>query len=138
MGFAVTALWLPILLLLTLALVCNEIWKFVVYGIGDHKEDTIDSVYSWGICILCDGIDFFHALAVVVLWELRRGLGFVCLFVCLYFFFFFFLTIGLLSYYRWCCRKNREGKRQRRWDLFLTVGSLSLPGVIYQNKNKNF
>ena len=47
------------------------------------RRTQIDSVYSWGMCILCDGIDFSHALAVVMVWELKRELGF----------FFFFLII---------------------------------------------
>ena len=47
------------------------------------RRTQIDSVYSWGMCILYDGIDFSHALAVVMVWELKRELGF----------FFFFLII---------------------------------------------
>ena len=93
------------------------------------RRTQIDSVYSWGMCILCDGIDFSHALAVVMLWELGWGLGF--------FSFFLFVPMGFsrTAACRWGCRKNREGKRWRRWDLFLTVGSFCLPDDIYQNKN---
>ena len=110
---------------LTLTLgVCNEIWKFVVYGISDLKEDTnwfslfVRYVHTlwWAGLFSCSGG------GGVVRTEKRTWLCFV---------FFFFLTIGLPSYCRWCCRKNREGKRQRRWDLFLTVGSFCLPGVIF-------
>ena len=45
------------------------------------RRTQIDSVYSWGMCILYDGIDFSHALAVVMVWELKRELGFFILLI---------------------------------------------------------